>query len=397
MDRTIKLKGDPVWLVTDFVKEVVVVDPVTVKFVLKDAVAYFPLLIATAPYAPISAKSYSADKWDADNTSGGVGVYKITKWTRDVEMILEANPNYYGAAPKTAKVIIKYFKDATTMRLAVEKGDIDVAWKTLLPTDYVDLKKNAKLQLIEGPGAYIRYLCFQCTTAPFNNPIVREGISYLVDRDKIADKVFQGTHKSLYSMVPMGMWSHLDVAHKRDLAKGQELLAKAGFTKEKKLKMDLWYSPTHYGDTEADVAALMKAALEESGVIEVTLQNVEWATYKQYQKNGTMPVFLLGWYPDYMDPDNYTSPFAGTAGSKGMGIFYSNPDMDALLKKGQTEKEVYGDARKKVYEDIQNKWVTEAPTVPLFQGALLVVTQKNVQGITLDPTMFLHYWTIYKQ
>ena len=397
IDRVIKLEGDPNWLVTDFVKEVVAVDDLTVKFVLQSAVPYFPLLVATQPYTPISSKSYSADKFDPDNISGGVGPYKITKWERDVEMVLETNPDYYGTPPKTAKIIIKYFKDATTMRLAVEKGDIDIAWKTLLPTDYVDLKGNDKLNVIEGPGAYIRYLCFQCKSAPFDNTKVREAISLAVDRENVCDKVFLGTHTSLYTMVPAGMWGHLDTFPKQDLGKAKVLLAEAGYSADKKLVMDLWYSPTHYGDTEADVAALLKAALEETGVIEVTLQNTEWATYKEYMGAGSMPVFLLGWYPDYLDPDNYLTPFAKCGASDDMGIFYCNQKMDDLLEAGQNEKELRGPARKTIYEDIQRLWATEVPTCPLFQGALLVVTQKGVEGIQLDPSMFLHLYTIYKQ
>jgi peptide/nickel transport system substrate-binding protein len=397
IDRVARLEGDPNWLVTSFVKEVTVVDDLTVKFVLLDTIPYFPLLVATQPYTPLSAKSYSADQFDPDNTSGGVGAYKITKWERDIELVLDANPDYYGTPPKTSKVIVKYFKDATTMRLAVEKGDIDVAWKTLLPTDYVDLKKNDKLNVIEGPGAYIRYLCFNCTTAPFDNAKVRQAISLAVNRDNVCTKVFQGTHTPLYSMVPMGMWSHTDSFPKRDLDQAKTLLGEAGYSADKKLVMDLWYSPTHYGDTEADVAALLKADLEETGVIQVTLQNTEWATYKEYQNAGSMPVFLLGWYPDYLDPDNYTSPFGESGASDDMGIFYGNQAMDDLLVKGRSEAELRGEARKKIYEDLQTLWTTEVPTCPLFQGALLVVTQANVDGIMLDPSMFLHYYTIYKK
>jgi len=397
VDRVIKLEGDPNWLVTDFVKEVVVVDNLTVKFVLQSAVPYFPLLIATQPYTPISAKSYSADKFDPDNISGGVGPYKITKWERDVEMVLEATPGYYGTPPKTGKIIVKYFKDATTMRLAVEKGEIDIAWKTLLPTDYEDLQKSDKLNVIEGPGAQIRYICFNCKTAPFDNPVVRQALSLAIDRDNICTKVFLGTTAPLYSMVPMGMWSHIDGFAKRDVGKAKSLLEGAGYSADKKLVMDLWYSPTHYGDTEADVAALLKANLEETGVIQVTLQNTEWATYKEYMGAGSMPVFLLGWYPDYLDPDNYTSPFAKSGASDDMGIYYSNADMDKLMEDGQAEKELRSPARKTIYENLQRKWAEEVPTCPMWQGALLVVTQKGVDGVLLDPSMFLHYYTLFKK
>ena len=57
--------------------------------------------------------------------------------------------------------------------------------------------------------------------------------------------------------------------------------------------------------------------------MDVTVKSAEWATYKENWHNQLMPVYLLGWYPDYIDPDNYTAAFAGTAGSRGNGIYFS--------------------------------------------------------------------------
>ncbi len=397
IERVMRLQGDPNWLVTAFVESVEAVDEYTVKFKLLAPVNYFPLLIATQPYSPISPNCYPADEIAADSTCGGIGPYKIVRWERDVELALEANPDYPGNPPKTPKVIVKYYADSTTMRLAVESGEIDVALKTLNPTDYADLQAAGKLQVIEGPGAQIRYICFNVTTPPFDKKEVRQAISYAVDRDAITSVAFQGTHEPLYSMVPMGMWSHIDAFPKRDLEKAKELLTKAGFSANKKLVMDLWWTPTHYGPTEADVATILKDNLEETGMVQVTLQNTEWATYKQYMSAGSMPVFLLGWYPDYLDPDNYTWSFAQSDASDDTGIFYSNPEMDALLAAGQQAAELRGDDRKKIYEDIQKLWVEEVPTIPLTQGSLLVVAQPNVQGIVLDPNMQYHYFLMYKE
>lgn len=394
IDRVMRLEGDPNWLVTSFVKEVQVVDDLTVKFILQNAVGFFPFLVATPPYSPVSPKSYSEDKFDEDNTSGGVGRYKITKWERDVELDLEANPDYYGDKPAWRSIIVKYFADATTMRLALEKGDIDVAWKTLLPTDYQDLKANPDLKVIEGPGSYIRYICFNTTTSPFDNPVVRQAIAAAINREDIAQRVFLGTHAPLYSMVPMGMVSHIDAFSERDLDKAKSLLKEAGFSEASPLAMDLWWTPTHYGDTEADVAAVLKDALEETGMIKVALQNAEWATYIDYMGQGAMPVFLLGWYPDYLDPDNYTYVFAHSEASDDLGIFYSNPQMDELLEAAQLETDPA--KREAVYKQVQELWTEEVPTIPFTQGQLLVVTQKGVKGVVLDPTMFLHYFLLSK-
>jgi peptide/nickel transport system substrate-binding protein len=395
-DRVVRLEGDPNWLVTSFVEDVEVVDEYTVKYKLLAPVSYFPLLVATQPYSPISPTCYSEDAFDADSMCGGVGPYKITSWERDVEMVLEAYDGYPGAAPKTPKIIIKYYSDATTMRLAVESGEIDIATKTLNPTDYADLEAAGELQVIEGPGAYIRYICFNVTTPPFDQAGVRQAIAYAVDRDAIVTTAYQGTHAPLYSMVPMGMWSHIDAFPERDLDMAKSMLTDAGYSEDNKLVMDLWWTPTHYGPTEADVATILKDNLEETGMIEVNLQNTEWATYKEYQNAGSMPVFLLGWYPDYLDPDNYTWSWGHSSASDDMGIFYANDEMDALLEDGQVATPVDSDARKAIYEAAQKLWVEDPPTIPFSQGSLLVVAQPGIEGIVLDPNMLFHYFLLSK-
>lgn len=396
IDRVFALEGDPNWLVTSFVDSVEVLDEYTIKFNLLAPVNYFPLLVATQPYSPISPNCYSEDAIDADSTCGGLGPYKITKWERDVELVLEAYDGYPGPAPATPKIIMKYYADATTMRLAVESGEIDVATKTLNPTDYADLEAAGDLQVIEGPGAQIRYICFNVTTPPFDQKEVRQAISYAVDRDAVTSIAFQGTHQSLYSMVPMGMWSHTDAFPERDLDMAKDLLTQAGYGEDNKLQMDLWWTPTHYGPTEADVATVLKDNLEETGMIEVSLQNTEWATYKEYMNAGSMPVFLLGWYPDYLDPDNYTWSFAHSEASDDMGIFYASDEMDALLEGGQVAAELRGADRLKIYEDAQKLWTVDVPTIPLTQGSLLVVAQPGVEGIVLDPNMLFHYFLLSK-
>lgn len=394
INRVIRLEGDPNWLVSSFVESVEALDDYTVKFTLSSAVGFFPLLIATQPYSPVSPNCYSENEFDVDSTCGGIGPYVITSWERDVEMGLEANPDYYGTPPAHSKVIVRYFSDSTAMRLALEAGDIDVAWKTLTPSDYDDLDTDPNFTLMEGPGAYIRYVCFNATSEPFDNAKVRQALSLAIDRTVISQVVFQGTHQNLYSMVPMGMTGHIDAFGERDLDAAVSLLAEAGYDADNPLVMDFWWTPDHYGPTEGDVAAVIKEAWEETGVVTVNLQSAEWATYTDYFGPGTMPAFLLGWYPDYLDPDNYTWSFAESDASDDIGIFYSNAEMDDLLHRAQVETDPA--VREDLYGQAQKLWTTEVPTIPFTQGALLIVTQPDVGGVKLDPTMFLHYFTLTK-
>ncbi len=102
-----------------------------------------------------------------------------------------------------------------------------------------------------------------------------------------------------------------------------------------------------------------------------------------------MASFLLGWYPDYIDPDDYTNPFAGTEGSRGMGIFFSSPAWDALFK---TESESAAPKiRNAAFAKMQKMWTDECMTVPIFQGNLYVFSRKNVTGVKIGPTLIFNY------
>jgi len=399
IDRVMKLGLDPSWLVSAFVEKVEVVDELTVKFILKKPVSYFPSLVATVPYFPVSPKSYPADK-TAEPLVGHYGPYKIKKWVRDVELVLEANPDYYGTPPKAKEFIIKFYKDASTLRLAVETGEIDIAWRTLKPTDILDLKARGVLTIEEVPGPYIRYLVLRCNQAPFNDVRLRRAIAAAIDRDKICNEVYKGTVEPLYSMIPKGMWSHIDAFKEeygvRNLTLAKELLKEAGYSEANPFEFELWYTPTHYGDLEADVALVIKESLEETGMMKVTLKSAEWATYAaEYIAKGVMPIFLLGWYPDYLDPDDYTTCFLHSEWSPDLGVFYNNSKMDELLDKASVA--IDKAERTELYKEVQRLMAEEAPVIPFFQGKLFIVFWPNVRGVILDPTMLLRYYLIYKE
>ncbi len=398
IDRVIsmneELGGEVAFLVSDYVDKVEVVDNYTVKIYLKTPVGFFPQLVASNPYKIISPNSWDTTAYEADNTAGGIGPYKITSWKRDEELVMEANPDYYGDAPKTPQVIIRYFADSATMRLALENGEIDIAWKSLAPVDLKSIEGVKGIVVEKQPGTEIRYICYNCKTEPFTDKNVRTALALMLDREEIADVGFQGIKVPLYSMIPPGFLGHKETYGDADVDTAKAMLAELGYDESNPLAIEFWYSPTHYGDTEADVAALLKDQWEASGVVKVKLQNAEWATYKEYRNKGTLPIFLLGWYPDYLDSDNYTYPFGHTGATDGLGVFYSNPDMDKLLEAAQVATDP--DARADLYGQIQDLWPTENSTTPFAQGALFVAYRDNVTGIVLDPLSLFHYYLVSK-
>ncbi len=249
----------------------------------------------------------------------------------------------------------------------------------------------------EIPSSYIRYLCFETSESMFQDPKTRQAVAALIDRQEIIDKVFLGQMEPLYTMVPEGMKWHLP-AFEDGLSGGNvelanQLLIEAGYNSGNPLTFELWYTPSHYGDTEYQVAEVLQNQFERTELVDVDIKSAEWSTYIDNWDTKVMPCFLLGWYPDYMDPDNYTAAFAQTAGSEGMGIYFSDPEWDALFEKEQLTPDQ--DVREDVMKEIQRKWTEAVPTVPIFQGKLYIFTQDDVKGVKVGTDMVLWYNTLY--
>ena len=189
----------------------------TVKFNLKNPVAYFPSLVATVPYYPVNPNVYPADKIvrDPGELKGGklvgLGAYKVVSFKRDEEIILDVNPNYWGHKPKNDRIVIRYFADATTMRLALLKRV-----KSTLPSNpstrrtSMTCKKIGRHQDFVGEGPYIRYLVLPVRRSTFNDKVLRQGVGRRHQPPGDHQKVFLGQNMPLYSMVPKGMWTHTD-------------------------------------------------------------------------------------------------------------------------------------------------------------------------------------------
>jgi len=399
IDRVILLNRDPAFLVSDYVSSVDVLGTLIVRFNLKKAVAYFPSLVAEPPYFPVSSKSYPADQ-TAEPTVGHYGPYKIRSWTRDVQLVLEANPAYYGTPPRSKYVVTKSYSNSTMMRQALENGQIDIAWKTLGATDVTDLKKDLHFNVVEARDSFIRYLVLRCNMTPFDDVRLRQAVAAAINRTRISAEAYGGLVDPLYSMVPVGISSHIDAFKDeygvRNLTLARELLTAAGYSESEKLQFDLWYPLVHYGDMEADVAAVIKSDLEETGMMNVTLRNADWVTYRANRAAGIMPIFLLGWWPDYLDPDDFLTPFVHSTESLWLGAFYNynNTVMDGILDEAMVEQNMA--ERTALYEDAQRLLAEDAPRISFVQGRQYAVTQSNVRGVNLSLTELLPYYTIYE-
>ncbi len=171
---------------------------------------------------------------------------------------------------------------------------------------------------------------------PLWTPELKQMIAAAIDREVIVDRVFEGRNTPAYSMVPpsypYATEPFLDKYGTRDLELAKQILTDLGYTADNKFVLELWYPPEHYGTTTADVMQVIKEQLEETGLVTVNLQSQNWAEYVDSFVAGNLPFFILGWFPDFVDPDTWLTPFASCVQSPDNGVNYCNEEMDALLQ-----------------------------------------------------------------
>jgi peptide/nickel transport system substrate-binding protein len=400
-DRTIKLqpiaKGNSPAPLLGNLKSVQPAGKYAVIFNLKTPQATWPYILATQGSVIVPSDTYPADKLlPNDQPQVGTGPYKLVKYTAGQQAVLEPNDDYWGKKPKNDGLIIRYYTKSSTMKLALQRGEVDMAYRTFTPTELASLQTQSGIKVYKGNGSEIRYLVFNVTRAPMNNIAVRKAVAYLMPRQAIAARVYHGNVAPLYSMPPAGLPGHTDAfaalyGRAPSVAKAKAVLKKAGVATP--IAIDVWWTPSHYGDASADEYAEIKRGLEQGGVFKVTLKSSEWAQYS-HVLGSQYTTFQLGWFPDYPDPENYITSFYATKNFTLNG--YSNPKMNALLKAEQGAEST--GQRLSIIRRIQTLAAQDVPIVPVWQGKMIVVARNNVHGIpsTLDPAVWLRFWNLTK-
>lgn len=390
-------------------------DDTTVVFHLKapnDQI--FPQILTSQAGIIVDEDSFAADALTSDEdivkAKAFDGQYIITSYDFNNLVSFEANPDYAGVLgePQAKNVDLKYYTDSSNLKLDVQEGNVDAAYRSLSATDVADLKTNDKVTVTDGPGGEIRYITFNFNTQPFGattaeaDPAkalaVRTAVADLVDRQAIADQVYKGTYLPLYSYVPAGFVGatedlkslYGDGSGGPDAAKAKAALDAAGIATP--LALNLQYNPDHYGESSGDEYALVKSQLEDSGLFTVNLQSTEWVQYSKDRVADVYPIFQMGWFPDYADADNYLAPFFTP--DSFLVNHYDNAEVTSLI--GAQAVELDPAKRTADIEQIQALVAKDLPTVPLLQGAQIAVTGKDVTGTTLDGSFKFRFATLVK-
>ena len=219
-------------------KGVKVVDPKTVAITITKPKAYW---IDTLTYPTgwvvckaIAVKDGTNPMTEADAEAGAAsGAFKITRFLKDQEVDMDANPHYWDGAPKIAGQVQRVLLDPTTRHAEFADGQIEVM-RGLQVGDLDSDRKDPKLKdrIKIWPRAGINYLGLnEAVYPPFKDPRVRQAFAYATDKQKIISVVTEGVYPAAPDLLPQGIPGG-DPNYKGlpyDPDKAKQLLAAAGF------------------------------------------------------------------------------------------------------------------------------------------------------------------------
>jgi peptide/nickel transport system substrate-binding protein len=340
---------------------------------------------------------FPADKKLADDQIIGSGPYQLSQYKSGEQAVMELNPNYTGQNKgKAPQVFVKYYSEPSALKLAAQNGEVDVAWRSLSPTDINSLKKDSNVTVATGKGSEIRYLVWYTKGAVGKQVAIRQAAAQVIDRDAIANDAYDGTVDPLYSIVPPGYAGQKDSYKETygtpDPAKAKQILQAAGISTP--VNLTVGWTPTHYGPNTEDMANEVQRQLEASGLFKVTLKSTEWEQYQTIAKEGAYDLYIYGWFPDYPDTDDYLSPFMVDGGFFQNG--YTSTKADKLVAKEQGSSDQA--KRQKIFGQLQDLAAQDVPFIPSWVGQNTGVYGQGMTGVedTLDPSFIFRFWLVSK-
>ncbi len=410
LQRFIENGGPPSSLLSDTVESIEATGEYELTLKLKQPFAALPALLTFPGMCAVSPTAYEiGDGKFKPQTFVGTGPYQLANYGVDV-MRLDAFENYWGEKPANSGIDLQLFSSAANLFNAFRSRAINVAYLSLQPDQITQLIKGAQQgewQVIEANGNTISYMVLNLNSEPLNQPEVRQAIAAVIDRPLIKQRVLQDQGESLYSLIPTTFEEYQPVFKDNygegDFDKAKSLLQQAGYSAENPAVVELWYASN--AQTRAVFASTLKALADErlDGLLQFEPKSVESTTAFQNLDKGIYPTFLLDWYADYLDADNYIQPFVDCANgsaetgciegaSQYQGSFYYSDRINQLIDKQRQESDQQ--ARQAIFAEIQKIIAEDVPFIPLWQDKTYVFAHNKIDNMRLQITQQLPFWTI---
>lgn len=339
----------------------------------------------------------------------GTGPFSFVSWQTGQKITLKANEKYFDGIPFLTGINYRIIPDQNTEFLELKAGSIDMMGLT--PLQYLRQTETAEFRKMYTKYKFLSdgytYLGFNLRKKPYDDRLVRQAISYAIDRDEIIKGVLNGLGEPTTGPYKPGTrWFNTHVTrYAYDPAKARELLMKAGYLDRngdgvvEKEGRDLAITIlTNQGNPLREkTAQIIQQRLKAVGIV-VKIRIIEWTVFlKEYVDKGNFDAVILGWNI-LQDPDLYNVWHSSQAVKKGLNfVGFKDAEVDRLLVDG---RQTFDEAkRKQCYDRFQEILADQQPYIFLYVPYSLPAVSSRIKGIVPAPagiTYNIEKWFVPK-
>ena len=348
----------------------------------------FLSMITLPTFFPVNEKVATATPdWFANaDTFVGNGPFKLTTWNHEEKMTFEKNDTYWDKdAVQLDRIEWAMVNDSNTSYQMYQTGELDIAG---IPSSLADTLLNDPEAIIYDMAG-THFYRFNVTKEPFTNKKIRQAFSYAINAQEIVDYVVKTGNKVANGFVSYG-FKGPDGKDFRDTQgslisfdaeKAKQLLAE-GMAEEGWDTLPAVELSYNTSDTLKSVAETMQSQLKQVLGVDLTIQNSEWAVFREDQVALKLQFSRSTFGHDYADPINALENF--TSDNDAMNrTGWKNAEFDELIKKARAE--VDAQTRWNYLLEAEKILIEEAPLVPLYFYNGSALQKKNVTNIVRPP------------
>ena len=309
----------------------------------------------------------------------GSGPFILREWRHNDRLLLERNDGYFAGKAHVKGISYRIIPEDLTAVTEFELGNLDII--SIPASEYQRFHSSEKWKnlIASRGGINTYYLGFNCARPPFHDPVARRALSYAIDRNKILETYYE--KRGVLARGPVSdalrAWSPPEpLSYDPDSA--IKLIQQTGL-RDRTIR---FFIPADQEVT--DIAEIIQYYLKTVG-LSVSIELLEWSTYKAALNEGEADMFWISWWADYPDPENFLFPLfhSSNHGPSGNRTWYTNKAVDELIEKGQHVTDA--SERNQYYRRAEQIIVDDAPLVFFWHKADITLRQPSVKNYTISP------------
>jgi oligopeptide transport system substrate-binding protein len=344
-------------------------DTQTVVVTLSSPAPYLPGLMAHPSTAPLHRPSLAkfGERFARPGDQVSNGAFVLTEWLQGSYIRLARNTHYWNnAANKIDSVKYLQIADENAELRAYRAGELHCT--VVVPRGQFDwIRENLAAELHIAPQLSTYYYGFNLDRALFaRNPKLRQALSMVIDRERLATSVLRVGELPAYGWVPPGVdnyssqsFEYATTPTATRIETARRLLTEAGYSREKPLRFELRYNA---GEVHTKVAVAVASMWKEALGVEARLAAVEFKSLFEAIDRREVDMYRLSWVGDYNDPYTFLQYL-----KSGFGInlpHYASAAYDSLLDEASRQTDAI--RRRELLERAERTMLADHPLIPLY-------------------------------